>query len=78
MAKLVLEVNLRETLSENDLIVFDEKKQIWQVIPKALFLAGVRKEIKELKEEVKSLKAQCNEAVENVKTMARIIKEGLE
>ena len=78
MAKLVLEVNLRETLSENDLIVFDEKKQIWQVIPKALFLAGVRKEIKELRAEVKSLKAQCNEAVENVKTMARIIKEGLE
>lgn len=78
MAKLVLEVNLRETLSENDLIVFDEKKQIWQVIPKALFLAGVRKEVKELKEEVKSLKAQCNEAVESVKAMARIIKEGLE
>lgn len=78
MAKLVLDVQLRNHLKESDLIVYDEKKECWQVIPKALFLNGIKKEFKELKKQVEDLQAKYDEVLNNVQTMARIMREGLE
>ena len=76
--KLVLEIKGNKIPKENDVLVFDEENQCWQICSKNEFLKDIRKEFKDLKEEFKKTQEKCIETQENVQTMAKIMKEGME
>ena len=76
--KLVLEIKGDKIPKENDVLVFDEENQCWKIISKNEFLKDIRKEFKDLKEELKKTQEKCIETQENVQTMAKIMKEGME
>lgn len=77
MAKLVLEVELKDEISENSLIVYNTKKQKWIVVPRALFLSKIRQDFKDLENKFLETQDKCDKLENDVKTMAKIIKEGL-
>jgi len=77
MAKLVLEVELKDEISENSLIVYNTKKQKWVVVPSALFLSKIRQDFKDLENKFLETQEKCDKLENDVKTMAKIIKEGL-
>ena len=76
--KLVLEIKGDKIPKENDILVFDEENQCWKILSKNEFLNDIRKEFKDLKEEFKKTQEKCIETQENVQTMAKIMKEGME
>ena len=76
--KLVLEIKGDKIPKENDVLVFDEENQCWKILSKNDFLKDIRNEFQDLKEEFKKTQEKCIETQENVQTMAKIMKEGME
>lgn len=77
MAKLVLDVELREEINESSLITYNVRRKKWVVVPKALFLSKIRQDFKDLENKFLETQEKCEKLEEDIKTMARIIKEGL-
>lgn len=61
--KLIIDVNVVDGLKQNDVIIYNKKKNQWQTTHYDLFVAPLRKENIALKEEVEKLK----EEIENFK-----------
>ena len=75
--KLVLEIKGDKIPKENDVLVFDEEKQCWKILSKNEFLQDIRKEFKGLKEEFKKTQKKCQETQDDVKQIAKIVKENV-
>ena len=75
--KLVLEIKGDKIPKENDVLVFDEEKQCWKILSKNEFLKDIRKEFKDLKEEFKKTQKKCQETQDDVKQIAKIVKENV-
>jgi len=78
MASVVLNIQTREILQENDLIVYDKKKRIWKVVQKGVFLEELRKEINDLSKKIDEFNEKVNENEKNIQTMAKILRGELE
>lgn len=75
--KLVLEIKGDKIPKENDVLVFDEEKQCWKILSKNEFFKDIRKEFKVLKEEFKKTQKKCQETQDDVKQIAKIVKENV-
>ena len=78
MASVVLNIQTRGILQENDLIVYDKKKKFWKVVQKGVFLEEIRKEIEDLSKKIDEFNEKVNKNEENIQTMAKILRGEIE
>lgn len=74
---MVLEIKGDKIPKNNDVLVFDEVNDCWKIIPKNEFLKDILKEFKDVKQEFKKIQKKCVETQNDVKEMAKIMKEGI-
>ena len=77
MSKLVLEVGSTREPKQDDILVYNSVLKVWEYKSKADYLKSVHKDYLECQKEIKELKKICNQAMEDVKQMAKIMKEGI-
>ena len=56
--KLIIDVNVVDGLKQNDVIIYNKRKNQWQTTHFDLFVAPLRKEINALKEELEKTKEE--------------------
>lgn len=76
--KIVLEIRGNTPPKTNDLLVYDEVNEVWKICSKNDFLKEVYDKIKVLEKTCKNTQEKCKEAQQDVKKIAKIIKEGIE
>lgn len=75
--KIVLEVKGIENPKTDDILVYDKELGCWQISSKNDFLRDIRNEFKVLKEEFKKTQKKCQETQDDVKQIAKIVKENV-
>lgn len=75
--KIVLEVKGNTPPKANDILVYDKTSEGWKICPKKAFLKEVYDSIKEVQKTCEITQKKCQEAQEDVKSIAKIIKDGI-
>jgi len=75
--KIVLEVKGIENPKTDDILVYDKELGCWKILSKNEFFKDIRKEFKDLKEEFKKTQKKCQETQDDVKQIAKIVKENV-
>ena len=75
--KVVLEIKGKTPPKTNDILVYDGASDSWQICSKKEFLKEVYGSIKELQKTCENTQKKCQETQEDVKSIAKIMKEGI-
>jgi len=76
MAKIMLDCELKN-LTDNDVLVYNARKQVFINKKKAVYLGETTKEIDNLKKQIKCLKTQINDLQDKFNSLLNILKEKL-
>lgn len=78
MAKIVIDAEIdNKNISNNDILVYDVKKQAFINKKKAVFLGETTKEIDNIRQENKCLKTQINNLETKFNSLLKLLKEKL-
>lgn len=78
MAKIVIDAEIdNKNISNNDILVYDVKKQAFINKKKAVFLGETEKEIDNIRQENKCLKTQINNLEIKFNSLLKLLKEKL-
>lgn len=75
--KIVLEIRGDTPPKANDMLVYDGVNNCWQICPKKEFLKEVYEEIKAVQKTCKITQEKCQEVQQDVKVIAKIVKDGI-
>lgn len=75
--KIVLEIRGNTPPKTNDMLVYDEANDCWKICPKKEVFKDVFDKIKELEKTCKNTQKKCQETQDDVKQIAKIVKENV-
>ena len=78
MAKIVLDLIVGRVLKQDDVIIYNAKKNAFETISKARMLDEQNEKIKELQEQNEKLNTKINKLDEKLNKLAEIMKGSIE
>ena len=77
MSKIVLDYLDGEVPKENDILIYDKKKERWKCVSREKFLCEQDKKIMELEEKCKVFEEKIKKLDDKIINLAKIMKEGI-